>query len=123
MLLKQTGHYFGTEIDEMWWKRYTRDKLFARGVGEYWYDDSAFYFRRYLTKTPIVLNYADIIELKTGHWHAGRWAAGRPILKIIWQHKGIRLSSGFLLTSHADRYQRIRQQLADAIHVINSRPR
>lgn len=122
MLSKQKGHYFGTEIDESWWKRYTRDKLFARGVGEYWYDDSAFYFRRYLTKTPIVLHYADIIELKTGHWHSGRWAAGRPILKIIWQHKGIRLSSGFLLTSHVDTYQRIRQQLADAIHVLNNRP-
>jgi hypothetical protein len=120
---KQKGHYFGTEIDEIWWKRYTKDKLFARGVGEYWYDDSAFYFRRYLTKAPIIVNYADIIELKKGHWHAGRWGAGRPILKIIWQHHGIRLSSGFLLTSRADAYQRIRQQLLDAIHVVKDRLR
>ena len=122
MSSKHKGHYFGTEINEIWWKRYTRDRLFARGVGEYWYDDSAFYFRRYLTKTPIILNYADVIELKTGRWHAGRWAAGRPILKIIWQHKGIRLSSGFLLTSSPEAYQRIRQQLVDAIHVFNNRP-
>lgn len=108
---KQKGHYFGTEIDEIWWKRYTKEGLFARGLGEYWYDERAFYFRRYLTKTPITLQYADIIELKTGRWHAGRWAAGRPILKIIWQHKDIRLSSGFLLTSHTDAYQCIQQLL------------
>lgn len=123
MLSKHKGHYLGTEINETWWKRYTKDKLFARGVGEYWYDDSAFYFRRYLTKAPIVLNYADIIELKTGHWHAGRWGAGRPILKFIWQRHGIRLSSGFLLASHADAYQRIQQQLLDAIHAVNNRRR
>ena len=119
MLSKQKGHYLGSEINEIWWKRYTKDRLFARGVGEYWYDDSAFYFRRYLTKTPIVLNYADIIELKTGYWHAGKWGAGRPILKIIWQHKGIRLSSGFLLTCHSEAYQRIRQQFL----AVNNRPR
>ena len=123
MVSKHQGHYLGTEINEIWWKRYTKDKLFARGAGEYWCDDSAFYFRRYLTRTPIILNYADITELKTGHWHAGRWAAGRPILKIVWQHKGYRLSSGFLLASQTEAYQRIRQQLDDAIHVVKNRPR
>jgi hypothetical protein len=97
-MLKRKGHYFGTEIDEQWWRRYTKDKFFARGAGEYWYDNTRFNFRRYLTKTPIVLHYQDIIELKTGCWHAGRWSGRRPIVKFIWEKGGLKLSSGFLLS-------------------------
>jgi hypothetical protein len=32
---KALGIYFGTEINEKWWKRYTKDKLFMRGNGTY----------------------------------------------------------------------------------------
>lgn len=117
-MLKRKGHYFGTEINEIWWKRYRRDKLFARGTGEYWYDDRVFCFRRYLTKAPIILSYTNIIELKTGHWHAGKWGGGRPILKIIWQQDDVRLSSGFLLSRHRDVHRKILQQLQNAIHAI-----
>ena len=59
---KNKRHYFGTEIDGKWWKRYTKNKLFARGAGEYWYDDNSFNFRRYLTQTPRVFHYQDIVE-------------------------------------------------------------
>lgn len=101
-MLKRKGHYFGTEIDEKWWRRYTKNRLFARGTGEYWYDGDSFYFRRYLTRTPIVLHFQDITDLKTGHWHAGRWGGRHPIFKFIWQRDGLRLGSGFLLSKHDD---------------------
>ena len=101
-MVKTKGQYFGTEINEIWWKRYMKDKLFARGTGEYWYDRNAFNFRRYLTKTPIILRFENIIELKTGYWHAGRWGGGRPIIKFIREKDGMRLGSGFLLSRHSE---------------------
>ena len=92
---RRRGNYLGTEIDEKWWKRYLKDKLFARGSGEYWYDDKAFYFRRYLTRTPIVIPFEKVSEIKVGKWHAGKWLAGAPIVKLIWDKNGVHLSSGF----------------------------
>ena len=108
---KRKGHYFGTEINEIWWKRYMKDNLFARGTGEYWYHDHALSFRRYLTNTPIVLRYESVIGFKTGRWHAGRWGGGHQIIKIIWQKQGVRLSSGFLLSKHRDVTEYILGQL------------
>jgi hypothetical protein len=118
-MLKRKGHYFGTEINEIWWKRYIKDNLFARGTGEYWYDDHAFSFRRYLTKTPIILRYENIIGLKTGSWHAGRWGGGRPIMKIIWEKHGVRLSSGFLMSKHRDVTENILEQLQQYTDAVN----
>ena len=97
-MIKRKGHYSGTEIDEKWWKRYKKDKMFARGAGEYWYDSDAFYFRRYLTKAPIVIHYNDIKEIKTGTWHGGQWAGGRKVIKLVWQKEDVSLSSGFILS-------------------------
>ena len=100
MMQTNKGHYLGTEIDEKWWKRYRHDHLFARGVGDYWFDDDGFRFRRYLTKEPMVFPYRQMLALKTGYWHGGRWGGGRLIIKIIWTRDGARLSSGFLLSKH-----------------------
>ncbi len=97
VMSRRRGHYFGTEIDGKWWKRYRRDGFFARGAGEFWLDGEALRFRRYLTKTPLVFRYADIREVRTGRWHAGQWGIGRPVVKLIWEKGGQRLSSGFLL--------------------------
>jgi len=94
---RRAGCYLGTEVDEKWWKRYLKDGMLARGNGEYWYDDSAFFFLRYLTSRPIFIPLEDVVALKVGKWHAGRWCAGRPILKLIWLKDGHRLSSGFLI--------------------------
>lgn len=95
---RRKGHYLGTEIDEKWWKRYRKDKFFARGNGEYWFDDTAYYFRRYLTKQPIEIPFSRVIEVKIGKTHAGRWLLASRVLKLIWEKDGIKLSSGFIVS-------------------------
>lgn len=95
------GHYLGTEIDEKWWRGYWRDGLLARGVGDYWIGDSAFFFRRYLTRAPMMIPFEDVRDVKLGTWHAGRWAGGAQVVKIVWEKAGHRLSSGFVLSRDA----------------------
>lgn len=95
---RRKGHYLGTEIDEKWWKRYRKDKFFARGNGEYWFDDTTFYFRRYLTKHPIQIPFEKVIEVKIGKSHAGRWLLLSRVLKLIWEKDGMNLSSGFIIS-------------------------
>lgn len=95
---RRRGHYLGTEIDEKWWKRYRRNKFFARGTGQYWMDEEGFCFRRTLTKRPICVPFGQIDRIKLGNWHAGRWCAGLTVLKILWQKDGQRLSSGFVVS-------------------------
>ena len=95
---RRKGHYLGTEIDEKWWKRYRKDKFFARGDGEYWFDDTGLYFRRYLTKRPIEIPFAKVIEVKIGKSHAGRWLLGSRVLKLIWKKDDMKLISGFIVS-------------------------
>jgi hypothetical protein len=100
---KYKGSYLGTEIDEIWWKRYKQDKMFARGSGQFWFDDKGMYFHRYLTKEPIHIPFAWMRAFKIGHWHSGRWAMHIPILKIIWHRENHNLSSGFAISkNHED---------------------
>jgi hypothetical protein len=98
---KKRGHYLGTEINEKWWRRYLRDGLFARGNGEYWFDNSALYFRRHLTKDPIIISLSHVLDIKVGKWHSGKWAGGAPVVKIIWKKSAHRLSSGFVFCRDA----------------------
>jgi hypothetical protein len=91
------GHYLGTVIDEKWWKRYKKDKLFARGNGHYWYDETSFYFLRYLTRVPIQIPRHKIIRFEIGKSHAGRWLFKQKVLKMIWEKDGQLLSSGFIV--------------------------
>lgn len=95
---KKHGHYLGTEIDEKWWRRYYRDGLLARGIGKFWIDASALFFQRKLTNTPIVIPLDDVLDVKVGKWHSGRWAWGALVVKILWQKAGRRLSSGFVFS-------------------------
>lgn len=96
---KRHGHYLGTEIDEKWWKRYKQDGLFARGNGEYWYDDEAFYFQKFATRGLITIPFTKITGFKFGSWHCGRWSWGQHIAKILWNHQGMVLGSGFVLST------------------------
>jgi hypothetical protein len=100
---KKKGLYLGTKIvGRRWWKRYLRDKLFARGNGKYWFEENGFYFLKYLTRTPIFIPFGDIIEITLGTRHAGRWAMGNLIVKIIWKKDDLVLSSGFLVSRHRE---------------------
>lgn len=94
---KRFGRYLGTEVDERWWLRYFRGGLFVAGNGEYWYDDEAFFFLRYLTLEPLVIRFDVVREVKVGTWHCGKWAWGNPIAKLLWIHDGRLQSSGFVL--------------------------
>lgn len=96
------GHYLGTEIEEKWWKRYYRNKLLARGNGKYWIDQESFCFHRYLTREPIRIRFADIVGVKIGTWHSGRWYLGWPIVKVLWMKDGVLLSSGFFVSKRRD---------------------
>ena len=107
------GHYLGTEIDGKWWKRYTRHKLFARGLGEYWYDSEALYFRRYLTSMPIRIPFEKVAALRTGRWHAGRWAGPCTVIKFDWSRDGLALSSGFVLAKNRDEVASIIEKFND----------
>lgn len=95
------GHYFGTEVDGKWWRRYSSDGLLARGIGEFRIETSALFFRRYLTEIPIVIPFGDVLDVKIGKWHSGRWAGGAPVVKIVWRKSDTRLSSGFVFSRDA----------------------
>ena len=93
------GYYAGTEVGGKWWRRYTGARFFARGNGEYWYDKQSLYFRRYLTRDPLVIPFQSVSAVHVGRWHCGRWAWGAPIVKLIWENNdGLSLSSGFVLS-------------------------
>lgn len=108
---RKRGHYLGTEIGERWWRRSTKDGLFARGIGKFWIDASAMYFRRYLTGSPIVIPFGDMLEVKVGKWHSGRWAGGAPVIKVIWRKGDTRLSSGFVFSRDAREAEALVQEI------------
>ncbi|TVQ75330.1 MAG: hypothetical protein EA363_00670 [Balneolaceae bacterium] len=88
-------------MDGKWWRRYSSDGLLARGIGEFWIDDTALIFRRYLTKIPIVISFSDVLDVKVGKWHSGRWAGGAPVVKIVWKKADKHLNSGFVFSRDA----------------------
>lgn len=120
--MRGKGLYLGTEINEKWWKRYTKDKFLSRGNGEFWHDESGFYFLRYLTKEPIFIPFSSIIGIEIGKWHSGKWAFGNLILKIIWQKDGLKLSSGFIVFKNKEETLKLKQELENALnHFFSSR--
>jgi hypothetical protein len=58
-------------------------------------------FRKLLSKVPLQIPLSAISEVKIGIWHAGKWLAGRPIVKVDWQNEeGLLLTSGLGLGNH-----------------------
>ena len=98
---RKRGHYLGTEVDEVWYRRDRRRGYFARGNGEYWVSGGTLYFRRFLTRRPLTIPLRQVTEIKLGSWHAGRWALHPSVIKLLWEREGARLSSGFVLTRTA----------------------
>ena len=95
---RRKGSYLGTEVDEKWWKRYMKDKFFARGNGEFWFDNTAVFFHRYLTRKPIKIPFSKVKQIKLGTSHAGRWLFGGQLIKLVWEKDGLILSSGFIVS-------------------------
>lgn len=95
---RHQGYYAGTEINGKWWKRYKKAGFFARGNGEYWIDDTGFCFRRTLTRHAFCIPFAQVVDIRLGRSHAGRWIPKGQMVKIIWRAGGRTLSSGFVLS-------------------------
>jgi len=115
---KRKGKYFGTEINETWYRRYRHEGWLARGNGEWWIAEQTFFFHRYLTRSPLLLPLSKVHAIKLGSWHAGQWAMGRRILKFLWMKDGSLLSSGFLLTRHARDALTLKAQFEQMISAI-----
>ncbi len=114
-MVQGKGHYLGTEIDEKWWKRYRKDRFFARGNGRYWLEEDRFCFHRSLTRSPICIPLEGMEEVRIGKWHAGRWCAGLPVLKILWSKDGERLSSGFVVSRNEGETRNLKAELESRI--------
>ena len=93
------GNYFGTEIDGTWWRRYRAPTFFARGNGEFSMDEAGIHFRKTLTSEPLTIAWDEARSATLGKSHAGRWALGRPVLKIGFERGGQSLCAGFFLSS------------------------
>lgn len=112
---KKFGHYLGTEKENKWWRRYREGGYLARGIGEFWLDEQALFFKRNLTQKPLRILIRDIIEVKTGKWHSGRWAGGAPVVKVIWNNEDTILSSGFVFSREGLETVRYIQRIEAAI--------
>lgn len=117
MSFEIAGKYYGTEIDEKWWTRYRKDKMFARGNGTFSYNQESISFLRKLTKTPIKIGFHEIVEIKIGKWHSGQWGAGRKIIKIIWKKNAQILSSGFSIAMDNSEIDKVLSELNS--HILN----
>lgn len=116
---KVAGKYFGTEIDSKWWKRYKKNNLFARGNGDFSYDEFSISFLRLLTVSPIIIELEKILEIKVGKWHCGQWGAGKPILKILWKQNNQLLSSGFSVSKENGGVEGLLPELSKHLHFEN----
>ena len=96
-MLAGHGHYMGTEIGSRWWKRYRGTGYFARGKGSWRLERGVFVFQRLLLSAPVRVPLAQVYEVRTGAWHAGQWAGGKPVVKLLWRRDGLDLGSGFVL--------------------------
>jgi len=92
------GNYFGTEINGQWWRRYRGPAFFARGNGEFSMDEAGIRFLKKLTKLPLSIPWSEVSAATLGKGHAGRWAMGRPVLKISFSREGQDLEAGFFLS-------------------------
>ena len=108
---KTPGKYFGTEINEKWWKRYRKQKMLARGSGTFWCDDQSIQFHRKLTREPITIPFRNIIGFKVGKWQAGQWAGGAEVLKVLWKKESQNLSSGFVVSGSSKAVEELIREL------------
>lgn len=119
MQQRKKGNYFGTEIDRAWYKRFRDDGFFARGNGELWLEQDGLCFLRLLTRKPLRVGWEEMTGVRLGKWHAGRWAAGRPVLKVDFHRHGRELTAGFLLSSSWPEMEAFSVDLGRKIESVN----
>jgi len=117
-VFRKEGNYFGTEIDRSWYKRFRKDGFFARGNGELWLQADGLYFLRLLTKEPLMIPWSEMTGARLGRWHAGKWAVGRPILKVDFRRHDLDLSAGFLLSKDWKQMQSFAAELRKKLEQI-----
>ena len=89
------SHYFGTEVGGRWSKRFRAPGFFARGNGTYRFEEGELRYHLALTKDLTVIPLEQVTDVTTGTRHAGKWLAGKPIVKVMRERDGQQLSSGF----------------------------
>jgi hypothetical protein len=109
------GSYLGTEVAGRWWRRYWARGFFARGSGELWFDDEGLHFRRLLSRSPLDIAWHEISAIRLGRWHAGCWAAGRPVLKVDFRRDDSQLSAGFVLSRGWQQMEELADELRGRI--------
>lgn len=93
------GHYVGTTIGDTWYRRYREDGFLARGLGRYWCEDGALFFRRFLVRTPVVIPLHLVTDVYVTNRHAGRRVRSPRIIVLVWENDGEELRSGFVFCS------------------------
>ena len=117
---KKTGYYAGTEIDGKWWRRYRHDGYLIRGNGEFWVDDKALVFRRYLVNPLIRIQFEQVDDIMIGMWHAGRWAMSKRMIKIRWTQNGQHLCAGFVLARNEEESRQLVRELSKLVEANRS---
>ena len=104
---KRRGQYLGTRVEHKWWRRYTKEGFFTRGIGEYWIKDGSLFFQHRNKQKPIALPLRNIVEIKLCPYQRRTQIKGAPIIKLVWEKDGSWLSSGFILSRNPEETSRL----------------
>jgi len=117
------GQYLGTEIEDRWWRRYAEGGFLARGLGEWWFDDDALRFHRKLTRAPLTIAFAGVLDVGCATWHAGKWAGRDAVVKVAWRKDGARLTSGFVLSNDPAETEALVREIGSRAHGARAKAR
>jgi hypothetical protein len=95
---KKRGQYLGTKIDHKWWRCYTKEGFFTRGIGEYWIKDGSLFFQHRAQQKPICLPIQNIVEIVLCPCKKRFRIGTKPVIKLVWKKGDHWLSSSFALS-------------------------
>lgn len=109
---RRAGAYLGTVVKGDWEQRDDSKRLEQPGQGEWMMDDYGLVFYRRESRIPIVIPYADMVEVGEGPWKVKGWEREQAVI-INWVKgafmstfprvtDGRDLSSGFVLASEVE---------------------
>ncbi len=97
LLYERNAYYFGTTVGASSLRRYMLNGMSARGNGELWLTTNGILFKRLFEADPFRIPLSWVLRIEEGTGHAGKWAMGRKVIKVVWNKKGGMLISGFLV--------------------------